>query len=55
VLKSTLAPGCVVMLDDTGRPEERAIVTRWLTELSADLVEDSDLFCVLRVRGGLSS
>jgi hypothetical protein len=55
VLKSTLAPGCVVMLDDTGRPEERAIVARWLTELSADLVEDSDLFCVLRVRGGLSS
>ena len=35
VLRDHLAPGCVILLDDAGRAEERAIARRWQDELDA--------------------
>ncbi len=49
VLRNALVPGCVVMLDDATRPAERAIITRWRAELPAELVEQTDRYCVMRV------
>ena len=54
VLGRRLAPGCVLLLDDTQRPEEHAIVQRWCTELGASVIEEADTFTVLRV-GGVSA
>jgi len=34
-LKSRLAPGCVILLDDASREAERAIAQRWAVELGA--------------------
>jgi predicted O-methyltransferase YrrM len=36
VMKPYLQPGCVVLLDDAGRVEERNIVARWAEELGVD-------------------
>jgi hypothetical protein len=33
---SRLAPGCVILLDDAVREEERTIARRWQTELGAE-------------------
>jgi hypothetical protein len=51
VLKDRLAPGCIVLLDDTHRSEERAILQRWRTELGGEVVEDAPTYSVLRVGG----
>jgi len=37
VMKERLKPGCVILLDDTGREEERKLASRWETELGAFL------------------
>lgn len=37
VMKGRLAPGCVVLLDDAHREEERAIARRWQAELGATI------------------
>jgi hypothetical protein len=36
VMRSTLAPGCVILLDDAVREQERAIAGRWQSELGAE-------------------
>lgn len=35
VMKSRLRPGCVILLDDSAREQERAIAQRWSSELPA--------------------
>jgi len=35
VMREHLAPGCVILLDDAGRPEEQMIAQRWQRELNA--------------------
>lgn len=37
VMKSRLGPGCVILLDDSAREQERAIAQRWRGELPADV------------------
>jgi hypothetical protein len=49
VVRHVLAPGCIVMLDDASRPEEQAIIARWLRELPAVIVEETQRYCVMRV------
>ena len=49
VLKNVLAPGCLVMLDDAARAAERAVIVRWCRELPAEIVEDTDRYCMMRV------
>ena len=34
-MRSRLAPGCVLLLDDADRPDERAVLARWAGELGA--------------------
>jgi hypothetical protein len=36
VMRSRLAPGCVILLDDAVREQERAIARRWQAELQAE-------------------
>jgi len=35
IMREQLKPGCVIMLDDAGREQERAIAQRWQAELGA--------------------
>jgi hypothetical protein len=49
VLGRHLAPGCIVLLDDTQRAEERSIVQRWCAELGASVIYEASTFSVLRV------
>jgi hypothetical protein len=35
IMKSHLAPGCIVLLDDAGRAREQEILARWAEELGA--------------------
>jgi hypothetical protein len=49
VLSSALSPGCIVMLDDAARDAERQIIARWRTELPAEVVEENERYCVMRV------
>jgi hypothetical protein len=44
-----LKRGCVVLLDDTQRPQEGEIVGRWCSELSASVMRSGDTFSVLSV------
>lgn len=48
VLGKHLAPDCVILLDDTQRSGERAIVDRWRSELGAAILHDGETFMVLR-------
>ena len=45
-MRNHLAPGCLILLDDARRAEERAIAQRWQAELNAvgQLVDDDDPF-----------
>jgi predicted O-methyltransferase YrrM len=36
VMRSRLRPGCVILLDDAQRPDEREIAARWARELGTD-------------------
>ncbi len=49
VLGSRLARGSIILLDDTHRPEERAIVGRWCSELGASVVQEGATFTAIRV------
>ncbi|MGH8218538.1 MAG: hypothetical protein ACREUT_08235 [Steroidobacteraceae bacterium] len=49
VLGSDLAPGCIILLDDTQRVGEREIVNRWCNELGAVVVREGGTYTVLRV------
>lgn len=49
MLGKKLSPGAIILLDDTQRPEERSIVSRWCEELRAAVVEDGGSFVALRV------
>jgi len=49
ILGNRFEPGCIIMLDDTQRREERAIVNRWCRELGAAVVQEGGTFTVLRV------
>ncbi len=50
VLKANLAPGCVVLLDDTHREEERQTAQRWCAELGLRPIEEAATFTVLECR-----
>jgi hypothetical protein len=47
ILKDRLAPGCVVLIDDTNRAAEREIVGRWCTEFPARIIEVSERHSVI--------
>jgi Methyltransferase domain len=49
VLRERIAPGCIILLDDAHRADERAIVDRWCFEYSAAIVEATSTHCVLQV------
>jgi hypothetical protein len=49
VLRSHLAPGCIVLLDDTQRPSEREILGRWCAELGGSIVQEAGTYSVLAV------
>jgi hypothetical protein len=51
VLQDRLAPGAIVLFDDTSRPREREIVDLCCAELPAELVEDTPKHCTIRVPG----
>jgi methyltransferase family protein len=50
ILTPFLAPGCIVLLDDTQRASEHDIVIRWCTELDAQVVHQGSTYHVLEVR-----
>lgn len=35
IMKERIKPGCVILLDDAGREQERAVAERWRTEIGA--------------------
>jgi hypothetical protein len=37
IMRDRLKPGCVILLDDAGREQERAVASRWATELGASV------------------
>src|SRR5262249_48331314 len=39
VMKHTFSPGCVILLDDTGRQQEFETARRWEVELNAPIEE----------------
>jgi hypothetical protein len=49
ILRSRMAPGCVILIDDTQRPNEHAIVRRWCNELDAAVVQEGSTYNVLAV------
>jgi len=49
VLCDRMAPGCTILLDDSHRPDERAIVARWCSELPATVIEEGPTHSVLKV------
>jgi len=49
VLGSRLAAGSIILLDDTQRLEERAIVARWCSELGASVVQEGGTFSAIRI------
>jgi hypothetical protein len=49
LLRDRLLPGCIVLLDDTHRPEDRAVMNRWCEELPATIVDEGPSYSVLRV------
>ena len=52
LLGGRLANGCLILLDDTQRPEELCIVRRWQDELKASIIAESPTYAVLRVAHG---
>jgi hypothetical protein len=52
LMKEWIAPGCIILLDDAHRPEERAIIDRWCALGPAIVVEEGATFAVLRVANG---
>ena len=48
-LRNRMRSGCVVILDDTQRPQERSIVRRWISELPASVLMQSATYTVLQL------
>jgi hypothetical protein len=51
VMRDRMSPGCVILLDDSHRPDERAIVARWCRELGAEVIEEGATHSVLKLTG----
>lgn len=49
VLATRLATGCVVILDDTQRPGEHAVLERWRSEFRASVVEEGGTYSVIEI------
>ena len=49
-LGNRLRSGCLVILDDTQRPEERSIARRWSSELPASVLMESETYTVLQLQ-----
>lgn len=49
ILRSFLAPGCIILLDDTQREAEVEIVRRWCSELPGTVVHSGGTYMVLSV------
>jgi hypothetical protein len=49
MLRAYLKPGCIVLLDDTQRLEERQIVRRWCDELPASVIETGENYNVVSI------
>jgi hypothetical protein len=49
MMKDRLAPGCIVILDDSHRPAEHSIIERWCCDLSASVIHDRNTHTILRV------
>jgi len=49
VLRPYLAPGCIVLLDDTQRRDEHQIIRRWCSELEGSIVQEADTYSVLSI------
>jgi hypothetical protein len=49
-LGNRLRSGCIVLLDDTQRAQERAIVRRWTSELPASVLMESETYTVLQLQ-----
>lgn len=54
VLKPYLAPGCIVLLDDTQRSSEHEVVLRWCAELGAAVIHEGSTYNVLQVSPALA-
>ena len=54
ILTPFLAPGCIVLLDDTQRNSEHDIMMRWCAEIGSVVVHRGPTYSVLEVRHGLS-
>jgi hypothetical protein len=50
ILTPYLAPGCIVLLDDTHRSSEHDVMLRWCAELGAVVVYQGSTYNVLEVR-----
>jgi predicted O-methyltransferase YrrM len=53
ILMSLLAPGCIVLLDDTRRFSEQQIMNEWCAQFGAAVVHESSTYHVLEVRQNL--
>jgi hypothetical protein len=51
-LRSRLPVGALVLVDDTQRDSERAMVAEWLADGGLDLLHDGDTFMALEVTPG---
>jgi hypothetical protein len=52
ILGQQMAEGCIVLLDDTQRSSEHAVVLRWCDELNAEVIHEGGTYNVLEVRRG---
>jgi predicted O-methyltransferase YrrM len=52
LIRERLRPGGVVLVDDTARPDERAMVEEWVASGVCEVVRDAGSFIVLRRREG---
>lgn len=51
-LRDRLGSSSVILLDDTHRPAERSIITRWCSELNASVVEEGATYTAISAAGG---
>jgi Methyltransferase domain len=49
ILKARIVPGCILVLDDSHRPEERSIIEKWRHEIGAVVVDERGTHSVLRL------
>jgi len=49
LMRPYMAPGCILLIDDTQRQHETEIVQRWCAELEASVVHEGATYTVLKV------